>query len=225
MLRCIAEAYALRTLLLSTPSTGACSGRQKTLFVCFDSNVPFFFFRRTGLELDPIPENRPGWRLEKSAGVGLSICASLKERARVTTQQRFGRGLRKFGEPIGARRVDRGTIAAIGKVERGTGAVSENADAGRAGRAGTRDRTRRRERGRAEMVFGEGRGRSYARARHRSKSRPSSPPPPACSKKYLSANVSGAFGKMTFEASDGRGDLHGATEHGPVRVDIRETHL
>ena len=71
------------------------------------------------------------------------------------------------GEPIGARRVDRGTIAAIGTVERGTGAVSENAGTrdARDARGDTRDRTRRRERGRAETIFDEGRGRSRARGR------------------------------------------------------------
>lgn len=66
-------------------------------------------------------------------------------------------------------------------------------------RGDTRDRTRRRERGRAEMVFGEGRGRSRARV-------PSVTPPRLLKKVPLRANVSGAFGKMTFEASDRDGE-------------------
>ena len=133
------------------------------------------------------------------------------------------------GEPIGARRVDRGTIAAIGTVERGTGAVSENAGTrdARDARGDTRDRTRRRERGRAETIFDEGRGRSRARGRGTGpRARPVRHPPPACSKKYLSVPTCRARSeKWRSKRPTGRGDLHGATEHGPVRVDIRETHL
>lgn len=112
------------------------------------------------------------------------------------------------GEPIGARRVDRGTIAAIGTVERGTGAVSENAGTrdARDARGDTRDRTRRRERGRAETIFDEGRGRSRARGRGTGpRARPVRHPPRLLKKVPLRANVSGAFGKMAFEASDGTG--------------------
>jgi len=112
------------------------------------------------------------------------------------------------GEPIGARRVDRGTIAAIGTVERGTGAVSEDAGTrdARDARGDTRDRTRRRERGRAETIFDEGRGRSRARGRGTGpRARPVRHPPRLLKKVPLRANVSGAFGKMAFEASDGTG--------------------
>ena len=74
-------------------------------------------------------------------------------------------------------------------------------------RGDTRDRTRRRERGRAEMVFGEGRGRSRARGRGTGpRARPVRHPPRLLKKVPLRANVSGAFGKMTFEASDRDGE-------------------
>ena len=75
------------------------------------------------------------------------------------------------------------------------------------------------------MVFGEGRGDRGRAGAAPVPARAPSVTPRLLKKVPLRANVSGAFGKMTFEASDGRGDLHGATEHGPVRVDIRETHL
>ena len=101
------------------------------------------------------------------------------------------------GEPIGARRVDRGTIAAIGTVERGTGAVSENAGTrdARDARGDTRDRTRRRERGRAETIFDEGRGRSRARGSPCTgpRARPVRHPPRLLKKVPLRANVSGAL--------------------------------
>ena len=56
VLRDIAEAYVLRTLLLRRSVRNAYASKHKTLFVCFDSNVPFFFFRRTGLELGRFPK-------------------------------------------------------------------------------------------------------------------------------------------------------------------------
>ena len=48
---------SVRVTNASSQKKRSCATLQtKTLFVCFDSNVPFFFFRRTGLELGRFPK-------------------------------------------------------------------------------------------------------------------------------------------------------------------------